>query len=203
MREVRHTTTISVLILSLLASCSVKSGRTGNRGAYYGPYQNLYLGGFRRLSKPDSESIRQVGDSRPYPMATDRIWDACLNVILQYDAVAYLSPESHIAVFAHGLPMQAKPGEHGPAPYYDTLLVMHLRDVGPRRTEVYLAWMPPEDMERNPIPSLPSGFDWTDIEKCSEQTIRKAVTAIVAVQFCDQLSTQLLYKERWQKKFQF
>ena len=87
--------------------------------------------------------------------------------------------------------------------YYDTFIAVSLQDRGPEHTAVYVAWLPPENLKPTAIPTLSKDFDWDNVAEVDGRTARKWITAIIAEEFYNQLSTQLFYKSRWQDKFQF
>ena len=201
-----HSYFIVSLVLGIylfLASCESASPTYRTSQQSYGPYQNLYLNHFRKLPHPDKTLVQKSGQSRLYPESVDNIWRSCLNIIGQYDAVGYISPDSYIAVFSHGIPIQITKSNDMQGLYYDTLLVVYLQKKDSTHTLVYLAWLPPQDLKLTLIPKLPENFEWANFENVDSNTARKWTTAIIAEGFHSQLSTQLFYKDRWKAKFQF
>jgi len=166
----------------------------------YGPYQNLYLSGFRRLREPSVELIRQAGTPRLYPVAIDKVWEGCLDVISQYDAVAFVSAQSKTVVFSRGARIRTDgSGKH--AVYCDTVLAVTLQQRGEQHTAVYTAWLPPRTLSPQTVPMLPDDFEWEKLGKANSRTRRRWVTSIVTEEFLAQLTTQLLYEDRWKDKF--
>jgi hypothetical protein len=171
--------------------------------ARYGPYQNLYATRFRNLSMPDLAGVREKGASRVYPGSVSTVWRACLDVLAQYDALAYLSAEHRVAVSAHGVSaFKDGPGAARSKRYYDTLLAVCMQPRGERRTAVFVAWLPPQDLEPAAVPGLPEDLDSCDFGSADDDVCRQWAAAIVAHQFQAQLSTQLLFKARWRQRFE-
>ena len=165
----------------------------------YGPYQNLYAQGFRKLLRVESPSILSVGISQAYPISQSELWSACLDVIGQYDAVAYLSPSEKVAVFAHGLNVVSADSELT-IRYYDTLIVVHIQSRGDKRSVVHAAWLDPRTLKPTKIEVMPQITDEAFRDAAPIRS-RQLAASIVIKNFYAQLSTQSLYESRWKDKF--
>lgn len=186
---------VALMLLAACAELPMGIVATERPEGGYGSYQNLYERDFRGLPRPVGASVRGVGTRRAYPYPAPHLWKASLEVIGQYDAVAYLSPDEGIVVFAHGT--------HFSTRYYDTILAVHVEPRGPDGSAVHVAWLPPQTLSPAPIPPLPKEVGERDFENAGKEQLRELATAIVVQNFFAQLSVQALYKDRWKEKLGF
>ncbi|UCD75378.1 MAG: hypothetical protein JSV91_00365 [Phycisphaerales bacterium] len=182
-------------------------GATAGRGAAHPSgdatdYGGLYLRHLGDVRIPPTDRIRETGLHEVYPVAVDRFWSACLDVVWQYDAVAKLDRASRIVVFSHGtaLPTEAD-SEADAARYCNALLVVLAESRGSSATDVYLAWLPPDSLVPTAI-EPPSEEMVKNIAEAVKTDAHRITAAKVAGQFYGHLSTQLFWDERWLEKLQ-
>ena len=187
----------AMIVCGVFFGCAGTPDRSdeGQNRRTFGPYQNLYERDFRGLGKLRPAVFQNVGVERQYPSGVEHIWQSCLDVISQYDAVPYISSDDRVAVFAHGGVLAQS--------YYDTIVAVWIEEQGRSRSVVHLVWLPPQDLQPADIPDLPKQMSLKQVFSASDETRRRWVTAIVAENFLAQLHVQAFYDARWKKKFQF
>jgi len=193
-REFFNWLSCSLAVLLSLAGCASKPKQAAIRpGEAFGRYQNLYVQSFRNLPKPNGNAIRQAGTCRVYPCSVEQLWFSCLDVIGQYDAVAFLSADEGLAVFSHGIIL--------PDRYQDTVLAVLVEAQGADRAAIYVAWLPPKTLVPARIPAVTIKPDVSDLKKADPGNLESWGTAMVADDFLTQITIQALYQERWKQKF--
>ncbi len=190
------------LALALLEGCTLPPTVPSDESGTGATYRIMYLTHFSTLRDPEPARVRAVGLHEVYPVASEEFWEACLDVVWQYDAIAILRKSPQMVVFSHGMALPAvntSPSQGSPR-YYNTLIAVLAEPRGTSGTDVYVTWLPPETLRPTRINLLEEAPEslWEEVKKHPH----RVTAARVATQFLAHISTQLYWRERWLQKVQ-
>ena len=181
-------------------SGSVTGASDPNRFQPMATYGSLYLTHFDAVDVPKADRIRAVGLHKLYPVPVEQFWQACLNVVWQYDAVVKLDNASRIVVFSHGMALPAEDRSANRAGRYCNALIAVLAEArGAGGTDVYIVWLPPGKLNPTSIEALGEGALTMASEELLKQAHRLTATR-VATQLLIHIPAQLFWRERWLPK---
>jgi len=165
-------------------------------------YGRLYSSRFDRLALPDPEIVKGVSVHEVYPVPIRQFWDACLDVVWQYDVVGKMDSNRHMVMFGHGVSLPTKKSRTGrPFEYVNVLLIVLAETRGEMGTDLYVCWLPPESLEVTSIESA-TDEDLGTVKSGTIREVRNIVAGLVTRQFMSQLSTQLFGPEKWMQRLE-
>ncbi|KPK44685.1 MAG: hypothetical protein AMK72_11795 [Planctomycetes bacterium SM23_25] len=172
---------------------SPPSGRTSNgrRHSYWG----LYYDHFRTLRPFPPREVFERGLVQTLPAAVQQAWEACLDLMWQYDGIAALSASDRVAVLARSTSMMHRRGGKGQPQFVDVLLVLAVRpNPQGHGSQVGIGWVEPPEMKlRRPEPTKPgnrsagAAFD--------RENLRRKAALELTGRLVIELATQLSWRE--------
>jgi hypothetical protein len=143
------------------------------------------------------------GFKQTVPAPSRDVWEACLDVVWQYDGIACLSPNERAVVFARSMSWMDKSDKQDGAGtrFVDVLFAVTLKDLQAGGTQLAICWLEPPGMVwKSPLPE--GTPDKAAKAPAAGPRGRKECAADLAWQFVAELATQLSWRDRLLSKFQ-
>ena len=158
-------------------------------------YWLLYFGQYRGLPCLSAGEVFAGGTIRAIPAPVEEVWEACLDLVWQYDGVAQLSTEQRVVVFARSLSFQSASSGTSETEYVDVVFAIALRDNPKGGTELAIGWLLPPRLtiEKTERAKSPSGKPDQDGGRPRD---RRECAADLSDRFIMELAVQLSWKEQ-------
>lgn len=176
---------------TLTSKADPANAGTRQRAASYGSLYSLH---FSSLPLPKAREIQTVGQHYVYPVPIHVFWEACLDVLCQYDAVAALDGAQHIIVVSHGMSLPVAKDSDASARYCNALIAILAQPRGDSGTDVYVAWLPPGTLIASAI-EPPECSTVEQLERAVQAHPHRVTAAWVAGKLTGHISTQLYWRD--------
>jgi hypothetical protein len=158
-------------------------------------YWHLYFGQYRDLPCLSAEEVFAGGTIRTIPAPVEEVWEACLDLVWQYDGVAQLSTEQRTVVFARSLSFQSPSLGTSETGYVDVMFAIALRDNPKGGTELAIGWLLPLRMTVEKTERAKSPLRRPDQDENSPKS-RRECAADLSDRFIMELAVQLSWREQ-------
>lgn len=164
-------------------------------------YWHLYFNQYKNLSCFSPEDVFASGTVHTIPATVEEVWEACLDLVWQYDGIAQLSADKRIVVFARSLSFLSESSEKSETKYVDVVFAIALRDNPKGGTELGIGWLSPPCMTVEKIQHIKSPIERS---KKMEKSIksRPECAADLSDRFIMELAVQLSWKGQLLNKLQ-
>lgn len=164
-------------------------------------YAELYTRNFRNAPATDPDIIRKIGRREIFPTNRALVWEACLDVVAQFDSLIQVSTELQRAIFAHSIAVAGLTKGQDASVDVNVLMALQVDARGKDGATLSIALLAPEDLSLRPVVDLARrrASKGSNLEAL---TPIEAAAALVADDLLTKVATQLYYMERWSDKFQ-
>lgn len=158
-------------------------------------YWHLYFGQYRDLPCLSAEEVFAGGTIHAVPAPVEEVWEACLDLVWQYDGVAQLSAEQRVVVFARSSSFPSASGATSETEYVDVVFAIALRSNPAGGTELAIGWLSPPHMtvKKTERAESVSGKLGRDQDRPGD---RRECAADLSDRFIMELAVQLSWREQ-------
>ena len=166
-----------------------------HRASSANDYWHLYFGQYRDLPCFSAEEVFAGGAIRAIPAPVEQVWEACLDLVWQYDGVAQLSAQKRVVVFARSLSFQSTSSGTSEIEYVDVVSAVALRDNPKGGTELAIGWLLPPHMTVEKTEHAKSPLEKPDKDQDRPRD-RRECAADLSDRFIMELAVQLSWREQ-------